>query len=99
VIDTVTVPVIHRTSLPDGAVFETRMADDVWTTTVIETTAESAFQADDILMGDLSNDKAFETRVSLPQALVQAYAQDAEGLTLAVQRQGSIEAVGFLLPQ
>ena len=99
VIDTVTVPVIHRTSLPDGAVFETRMTDDVWTTTVIEAPAGSSFKVDDILMGDLSTDQPFETRASLPEALVQAYAQDVDGLTLAVRRQGSIAAAGFLLPR
>jgi len=99
VIDTVSVPVIHRTSLPDGAVFEARMADDLWTTTVIKAPAESNFQVDDVLMGDLSTEQPFKTRASLPEALVQAYAQDADGLTLAVQRQGSIAAAGFLLPR
>ena len=99
VIETIAVPVIHRTSFPDSTTFETRMIDNVWTTTVAVAPAGSGLEIDDVLLGDLDTELLFDKRTSLPDTLVQANAQNLERLTLAVRRKEDLTATSVLLPR
>ena len=99
--ETITVPVIHKTSFSDGSVFETRMIDGTWTTLVTETPYKNngEFQIGDILVGDLATEADFNSRTSLPEILLQANAQNIEKLTLAVRRDGIMSPAALTIPR
>lgn len=99
VVETITVPVVHKTSFADGATFEAREIDGTWTTIVTDAPTGSDFQIDDILVGDVATEVLFDTRTALPDILVQAKAQNLEHLTLAVRRGGIMSPVSLVVPR
>jgi len=99
VLDTVLVPVIHSTTLPDGTRFETRVIDGVWTTQVAAAPAGSDLQANDVVMGDLTKEVRFDQRTSLADTLVQANADNSDWVTIAVLRDGNLTAHSLSVPR
>lgn len=99
VLETITVPVIHETSFIDGLTFETRMIDGNWTTDVANAPAGSNFQIDDIVVGDLSREIEFDSRTSLPDALIYADVNDLSALTIVVRRDGNMSVISLPVPR
>lgn len=97
--ETVFVPVVQKTLFPNGTMFETRVVNGDWTTTVIAAPSSTGFRQGDVLLGDLAVGVLFDTRTSLPDLLVKANAEDLGNFTLAVRRSNDVVAVGFAVPR
>ncbi len=98
-VQSVTVPVTHATSFPDGTRFEARVFDGAWSTVVTDVPAGSDFEIGDVVVGDLDSEITFDRRTSLPDILVRANTENLERLTLAIRRDGDLSVASMVVPR
>ncbi|MEM0934697.1 MAG: protein kinase [Pseudomonadota bacterium] len=93
----IVLPIIQKTQLMNGMVFETRFDGDVWKTLLVSLPGDSQtdLQPGDHLVAHLGTDLMIDGQTSLADALQAATAEGATSHSFAVQRNGQMWVSGF----